>query len=460
MQILRSAPPYDEGERTQLAQVRHHLIDVRLTSLFIPLPFHLPIEQALSRMIRVAYLHRNPADYRMLPESLQRLDALEHGLRISGQCLSFASSSYIIGTPGVGKSSITARLCLSYPQVIQHRRYAGRPMTLDQVVWLRLECPFDGSVKNLCLNFFQELDDLLGTPYAQRYYRCTAEVMLVHMARLAMLHSIGLIVIDEVQHLARTKQDGDVRLLNFFVQMENIIGVPIVLIGTHEAWTSLTKAFRQIRRGTGQGNMVLEPLSWGPIWDLFITAVWRYQYTKARVSLTTELSRAVFELSAGIPDFAIKLYRLAQHRLINARGPELVTVQTFQQVATRELKLASPVLVNLSAGNWHELQTIQDVVPIHRRVPKRNRSTTQKPKVEQPTTPKPVKDPANTGASIPSASANSDRKNGGNKSAKKLLKETALPSIVKKAAEEGTAPYSALRTAGYIRQADVIPPLE
>lgn len=460
MQVLRSAPPYAERERLQAAHVRHHLIDVRLASLFVPLPFHLSIEQALSRMLRVAYLHRSPADYRMVPEGLARLEVLERGLRHSGQHLSFATSSYIIGTPGVGKSSTTARLLLAYPQVVQHRKYAGRPLTLDQVVWLRLECPFDGSVKNLCLTFFQELDDVLGTPYAQRYHRCTTEVMLIHMARLAMLHSIGMIAIDEVQHLSRTKQDGDSRLLNFFVQMENIIGVPIVLIGTHEAWPCLTRAFRQIRRGTGQGNMVLEPLPWGAVWDLFITALWHYQYIKARVSLTTELSRALFELSAGIPDFAVKLYRLAQHRLINGRGSEVLTVETLKQVAARELRLASPVLVNLSAGNWHDLQAIQDVVPFHQRTAKRLGATTRTGAQTLPlAAPRPVNEPEMARRSARKARAHDNRTSNGKATSKKSFTETALPAIVKKAAESGAAPYAAFLAAGHIRKADKMPKL-
>ncbi len=79
--------------------------------------------------------------------------------------------------------------------------------------------------------------------------------MMPRMAQLAMNHSLGLLVIDEIQHLSLAKSGGSEKMLNFFVNLVNTIGVPVVLIGTMKALSVLQSEFRQARRGSGQGDM-------------------------------------------------------------------------------------------------------------------------------------------------------------------------------------------------------------
>jgi hypothetical protein len=100
-------------------------------------------------------------------------------------------------------TSIEAILSL-YPQVILHNRYCENDFSFTQIVWIELDCPFDGSIKGLYLNFFQAVDDLLGTRYYDNYAggRKTVDELLPRMALVASLHSIGVLVIDEIQHLS------------------------------------------------------------------------------------------------------------------------------------------------------------------------------------------------------------------------------------------------------------------
>ena len=122
-----------------------------------------------------------------------------------------------------------------YPQVIYHSQYDQQAFSRVQVVWLKLDCPFDGSVKGLCLNFFQAVDNLLDTQYYLNYARrgrSTVDEMLPQMARVASIHGLGVLVIDELQHLREARSGGSNKMLNFFVQLVNTIGMPVVLIGT------------------------------------------------------------------------------------------------------------------------------------------------------------------------------------------------------------------------------------
>ncbi len=55
------------------------------------------------------------------------------------------------------------------------------------------------------------------------------------MSLTAANHCIGVLVIDEIQRLSQARSGGAERMLNFFVQLINTIGVPVVLIGTYKA---------------------------------------------------------------------------------------------------------------------------------------------------------------------------------------------------------------------------------
>ncbi|MEN3033112.1 AAA family ATPase, partial [Chromobacterium amazonense] len=106
-----------------------------------------------------------------------------------------------------------------YPQVIQH----DAPFSLTQVVWLRLEAPALGSLRNLCIDFFHTVDRLIHTDYVKRYAtKTTVEQMVAYMAQVANLHALGVLVIDEIQHLRGAKV-GAAALMKFLVRLVNTI---------------------------------------------------------------------------------------------------------------------------------------------------------------------------------------------------------------------------------------------
>ena len=211
-----------------------------------------------------------------------------------------------------------------------------------QVVWLKLDCPFDGSIKGLCLNFFQAIDDLLGSRYYERYAsgRHTVDELLPRMARVAALHGLGVLVIDEIQHLSEAKSGGSRKMLNFFVQLVNTIGLPVVLVGTYKAQALLSGEFRQTRRGTGQGDFIWDRMEDDEVWQLFVESLWQYQYTRRPVPLTKALQDTLHDASQGITDFAVKLYMLAQARAI-VRDDETFSPALIRSVAKDSLRLAS-----------------------------------------------------------------------------------------------------------------------
>lgn len=377
MEALAYYPPYDDGERQLPSHLRIHLIQSAL-QLFAPLPIHLDLERRVSRMIRASYQLRNPLSRDFWRFVAEGVESLESSTAVVGNCPRPSPLGFtIIGFPGVGKSTSVESVVSLYPQVIYHSRYADRDFTHAQLVWLKLECPHDGSVKGLCLNFFQAVDDILGTNYEANYAggRRTVDEMLPQMARVAANHGLGVLVIDEIQRLSHAKSGGAKRMLNFFVQVANTIGVPVVLVGTYAARAILSGEFHQIRRGTGQGDLVWDRMEEGTwvaeddkgsrpgVWQLFLESLWLYQYVRTPTPLTEELSHVLYEETQGITDFAAKVYMLAQVRAI-VTGEEVVTADIIRSVARDSLRQAQKVLDALRRGDLKSLTDVEDVHPI------------------------------------------------------------------------------------------------
>lgn len=210
--------------------------------------------------------------------------------------------------------------------------------------------------------FFSKVDDLLGTDYSKKFGsgRKTVDSMLSIMSQIARNTALGLLVIDEIQHLNGAKSGGDGKMLNFFVTLVNTIGVPVVLIGTTKALSILQSEFRQARRGSGQGDFIWQRLNKDNNWELLIDALWGYQWTRKEVPLTSELNDILYEESQGIIDIAVKLYAMSQIQAILS-GKEDITVNIIKQVAKENLQLVGPMLQALKSGNIKEIVKYQDI---------------------------------------------------------------------------------------------------
>lgn len=357
-QRMAHYPEYQESQRDLPGEIRMHLI-YNANQMFKPNWVHLELEQRVSRLLRAGYLARNPCIRGSWCEINVRIGSLSSIPRLHAAATGFN----LVGISGIGKSTAMEAILRLYPQVIAHNHYREQPFSFVQVVWLKLDCPFDGSIKGLCINFFQELDEILGTNYYQNYARSgrtSTDELLGYMKRLTALHGIGCLVIDEIQHLSTAKSAGISRMLNFFVQLVNTMGMPVVLVGTYKALPLLTSEFRQARRASGQGDFVWERMKADQVWQMFIEALWRYQFVRKPTPLTSQIAEALYDASQGITDFAVKAYLLAQMRAI-AAGIETITPGLIHSVATDSFRFAKDVLDALRANDWQKLKMVSDI---------------------------------------------------------------------------------------------------
>jgi len=356
-----------DGERELDAWYRLHCVE-RLFQYFQPLEQHIDIEQRFSRCIRQGYLHRNPMGAEYAAALAQGHKILTSGgtYKNLSAFRPTAAGFTIIGISGVGKTSAVSNILSLYPQVISHSLYRERPLVLKQIVWLKLDCPHDGSVKGLCMGFFEAVDYAAGTKYLEVYGRRsnTIDAMMIRMAQIARLHCLGVLVIDELQHLSLAKGGGPEKLLNFTVTLVNTIGIPVVLIGTSKAKTILQGDFRQARRSSGQqGDLIWDRMKNDATWDIFVTSMWHNQWTSNIVPLNDEFKNALYHESQGITDIAVKLYAMVQIRAI-ALGIDTFKPSDFQVAAAEGLALIKPMLDALRTGDRKKIDMYGDIAPV------------------------------------------------------------------------------------------------
>ena len=371
---LAQEPKYDKLLRKEPAHVRRLLLQHAMKFIFIPLSVHLDLQQRLQCAIRVGYADRNPMEIDYSTQLEAKLDefdqyAGQHNTEIDNSATT-ASGFNILGLSGGGKSRTTLRCLHLLPQTIKHSRFQGRDFTYKQLVWLKLDCPFDGNPKGLCIQFFTTVDAILGTDYRFNYAgkRRIIEEMMNDMRRAAGNHSLGLLVVDEIQRLSLAKSGGADKMLNFFVELLSTIGVPVVLIGTYKGMSVLSGEFSQMRRGTGQGDMIWDRMENDVQWHHFVESLWRYQYVRKdsapddRVKDGPTLSDVLYDETQGIVDFAIKLFMFAQERAIET-GRERIDAGLIRKAAKDKLKIPRIVLNALKTKDMRILEKFEDLYP-------------------------------------------------------------------------------------------------
>ncbi|GAA5534069.1 ATP-binding protein [Deinococcus aluminii] len=383
---IRHSPPYSPEMREHPNHRRLMYIQ-KVLQFFMPMEKHLLLYQRFARIIRDGYMARNPIydlGWSHLHQQVEHIsEKLKYGIEPyePPSALGFA----LIGLGGTGKTVGVRNVLRTYPKVLIHRDYTdslGRTHRLmrTQIVFLKLDCPNDGTLKSLCLNFFKEVDRLLGQ---QRYYKeygfngtrqRTATEMLPDMASVAALHSIGLLIIDEIQSLSKQKSGGQQQMLQWFTELVNTIKLPVVLVGTPKADEVLNSAFWQMRRNAGQGEGHWPRMAPDEEWERFLLSMWRYQFIKQPSSpveiknregqivkrVPRDLSEMLYNESQGIADFAVKMFMISQERAINS-GLERLTPELIQQVAKEAFGKARVILQAIKDNDPKVLAQVDDV---------------------------------------------------------------------------------------------------
>lgn len=365
---MRGFLSFEKNKLFESAVKRAHNLIRIVDDFFQPLASHMQLSEKISLMIRTGYVARNPRNgdlQKHLQNGYERLQTGDLNAFRFEESKSTAQSMTLIGCSGSGKTTSLKRILAGYPQVIYHPEF-----NIEQVVHLKIDCSHNGSLKEICFNYFRGLDRILGTNYQKQYgfKRNGTESMLAMMSQLANSHALGVLVIDEIQHLSRSKSGGSEEMLNFFVTLVNTIGVPVILIGTPKARDIFEKDLRSARRGAGFGAIFWDPIPKhidgepNKEWVSFTNQLWQLQLLNAQDGLLTDSLRDVWhDLSQGVMDIVVKLFVLAQLRAM-AIGRETLTEGLLRKVYEDELKPVHPMLEALRSGKPEKIARYSDLV--------------------------------------------------------------------------------------------------
>lgn len=365
-------PRITERDKQSGTNIRYHVLK-RVKNFIQPLPIHFEVERRLSTLIRRGYLARNPLDKTFL-ERIRVLHQLredeEEAHKYIDERLNYirstADSLSIIGISGIGKTTAIERLLLMYPQVIKHEAYKRQLFNRTQIVWLKIDCPYDGSLSTMCKGFFKAIDDLLGTRYLEKYgyLNRVTSTMLLHMTSLASMYGIGVLVIDEIQHLLHSKNDQE-EMLNFFVTLSNTVGIPTVLIGTSKAQQLFKGNFRQARRAASDGAIIWDRMAEeSEEWEFFLETLWELQCLKTRSELTGEIKKTFYEECQGITSVAVNLFILAQERALfdESNEDETITSRVLKKTAREDMKIIQPMLNAIRKNDLKAMYKYEDIM--------------------------------------------------------------------------------------------------
>lgn len=347
-------------ERSLSSRLRSHCVG-RLKTLVMPMEIHLDFEAAFSELLRQGYTARHP--FHRDTVAMLHAETPEQ-LKYCG-FKSSADNLTLVGLSGMGKTTMLDAIVKLYPQVIYHSNYQGVPFLNPQIVWLKIECPHNGSAKGLCAAFFAALDAVLGTTYTEKYLspRATVSLLLQRMSQLCRTYYIGALIIDELQHLNSASEGEEKKsLLNFFVTLSNDAGVPIVMSGTNAMVKLFSSVVRNARRATGMGQFNFDRFHReDDEWVSLVGCLWGYTWVSS-VPLTEEVLDTIYDLTQGNTDFLIKLLTLAQRHAISEGLA--VDSNLLRTVYEKRMIILHKAIEALRSNDPQQIADFEDMMPL------------------------------------------------------------------------------------------------
>ena len=171
-----------------------------------------------------------------------------------------------------------------------------------------VQCPFDSSVKGLAFEILRNIDDVLETKYYSNALRshATTDVLIGIISQVSLYH-IGLLIIDEIQNVASSKNGKT--FINALTQLINNSGVSICMVGTPECKVFFEQQLQLARRSMG---LEYTPLQYDYYFENFCRTVFRFQYTRYQTELEAVILERLYEYSGGLVSLVVSLLHDAQ----------------------------------------------------------------------------------------------------------------------------------------------------
>lgn len=372
---LTVLPQKSETPPQTMSRIMRMAKAAQMLDFHVPLDRDIELDHDIAIALRNGLVARNPSA-EWLAKRSERIEEVRHYQKRKAAASVICIA--LTGISGVGKSTIVRLLLRREPQVLLHDQSLHPFLPRKQLVFLGVEVPERRSLRTFGLTILKNADHVLGTDFYSWYKAGSVDDIVQGVAALAENHFLGLLVIDEVQFAINRRDPSDHELLDYLVHMANVIGVPILLVGTTKVLRLLEKELRSARRFIGR------------VWDRFdrfsddyadfLTALMQIQYTTQSVQLDLPtpdpkdsgrlrvkedgIHNVVYDLTQGIPALITTLLSLAQRREIGLGG-NMITVDTLKAIYAEYFISLHPVLDALRSGDDAHIEMFEDL--LHKR---------------------------------------------------------------------------------------------
>jgi len=465
--MLQILAPYNPKDR-ELPPLKRIMKLGNLRHFYQPLERAVALALNFDDMLRWGYQERNPKD----PAYIRRIHKGFTDFDVDNYDPTGTTpvGIVLIGYGGGGKTVTLNRILLKrYPQVYVHSNYQGKNFSPNHIVWIKLDCPEGGTRKDLIISLCLAIDALCGTNYFETIAdRGAANIfaMMPQIANVLVNHFVGCLVIDEFQNFYGSTEGA--LTIKFLRRINNVLGIPLVFVGTPDASAVLAGQFSLTRRASAYGNAEWRQLKRGKLpdapgdWDVFFAAASSYDYNTG--TMTEDVSPVLHKTTGGIPDLGIKVLIAARKRAIRGNmgtgKVEDVDGKLIKRVVQEEFPWIKEAVDALNLGTPEALRRFHDLYFRNTREhgPKQQPETPNA--VSQPPANKSVAEQPNSAESNPQAKPDLKRKQGRPSSTKTRAQmptnHPALPRALTDIVNEGKkqqpplSAYQSLLDAGYI----------
>lgn len=184
----------------------------------------------------------------------------------------------VIGISGGGKTTSLSSSLYNYPQVIYHTDENSRCL---QLVYIKVECPPDGSIKSFYDSCLDAMEDAVGRKIEINKAKMTTNEKERLFKKFALRWNLGMIVIEEIQQLSIKREDT----MNQFLTLANDTQIPIVYVGTNKALKRIFGIDFRLARRLGN-EIVVKRYEKDSLWNNMLEELWDYQWLSEYIPLT------------------------------------------------------------------------------------------------------------------------------------------------------------------------------
>lgn len=340
------------------SETRVHYVH-QLKRLYIPHAESVQLATRVDMLLRAGLLSRNPKTT-ALADLLQQVYATAQ--RGSGtdrvtysEEVPIASFS-LFGVSGMGKTTAIANVLSAYPQYIVHD-----DLNLHHVVWLRVETPKGGGLRDLTRNILRAFDEVLGSQHASDISKnATVDELMDRVNSLVVTHVLGLLVVDELQNLTVRKSQGREDVLNFFQELLNALKVPLIVMGTPKVQSLFDSELRHTRRLAVDGSALWMPLKRGSTYDVLVEQLWELLVLRDAGELSEDMRDVIFDETQGIRALIADMLLVAQLRALHI-GRESITPDFLRETARSEFTMVQRFIKALRTKDPRQITRYEDL---------------------------------------------------------------------------------------------------